>query len=86
MTPGRIATVLAIVAGVAGAVAPAAANLDWTSTAGVIAGTLAIVGAIGKWLTGWQQHEARQATDPALVADLDDTAGAEDHPETPAPA
>jgi hypothetical protein len=82
MTPGRIATLLAIVTGAAGAVAPAAANLDWTSTAGVIAGTLAIVGAIAKWLTGWQQHERLQATDPAFVADLDDQAGADDHPHT----
>jgi hypothetical protein len=80
MTPGRIATLLAIVAGVAGAITPAAADLDWTSTAGVIAGTLAIVAAIAKWLTGWQQHERLQAVDPAFVADLDDTAGADDHP------
>jgi hypothetical protein len=84
MTPGRVATLLAIVAGLAGAIAPTAANLDWSSTAGVIAGTFAIVGAIAAWLQGWRQHERLQATDPAFVADLDDQAGAHDHP-APAP-
>jgi hypothetical protein len=84
ITPGRIATLLAIVAGLAGAVAPAAANLDWSSTAGVIAGTFAIVGAIAAWLQGWRQHEARLETSPSLLADLDDQAGAHDHP-APAP-
>lgn len=57
MTPGRIATILAIVAGIATAITPAVANMDWTSTAGVIAGGIAIVGAIVKWLDGWQKWE-----------------------------
>jgi hypothetical protein len=80
ITPGRVATLLAIVAGLAGAIAPAAANLDWSSTAGVITGTVAIVGAIAAWLQGWRQHEARLEDSPSFVADLDDQAGADDHP------
>jgi hypothetical protein len=86
ITPGRIATLLAIIAGVAGAAAPAIANMDWSSTAGVIAGTLAVVGAIVAWLKGWREHEARLEDSPSMVADLDDQAGADDHPPVPTPS
>jgi hypothetical protein len=85
ITPGRAATALAVLAGAAGAAAPAVANMDWSSTAGVIAGTLAIVGAITAWLKGWREHEARLADSPSHVADLDDVAGAADHPAAVAP-
>jgi hypothetical protein len=81
ITPGRIATALAIIAGVAGAATPAIANMDATSTAGVIAGTFAVVAAVAAWLKGWREHEQREAYDPSLLADLDDVAGAADHPE-----
>jgi hypothetical protein len=84
VTPGRVATALAIGAGLPGAVAPAVANLDLSSTAGVIAGMLAVVAVITAWLKGWRQHEARLETSPSHVADLDDTAGADDHPDAPA--
>lgn len=63
ITPGRIATALAGLAGIATAVAPVVADMDWTSTAGVIAGGLAVVYAIGEWLKGWRsyEHDAREA-------------------------
>lgn len=61
MTPNRVATILAVIAGIATAVAPVVANMDWSSTAGVIAGGFAAVLAIVKWLDGWQKHEANVA-------------------------
>ena len=57
MTPNRVATLIAIIAGVLTAVVPAVANMDWTSTAGVVGGGFAVVVAIVKWLQGWQNHE-----------------------------
>lgn len=59
MAPNRVATVIAVIAGIATAVAPVVANMDWSSTAGVIAGGVAVVAAIVKWLDGWQKFEAR---------------------------
>lgn len=57
MTPNRVATILAVIAGILTAVTPVVANMDWSSTAGVIAGGTAAVLAILKWLDGWQKHE-----------------------------
>lgn len=68
MTPNRIAVYLTALAALAGGLAPAIADLDWTSTAGVIAGLVAILSVVQKWLSGWQQHEARQATAATLRA------------------
>lgn len=56
--PNRIAVYFTIVAGLAGAIAPAVAHLNLSSTAGVVAGLGAIVLAVLKWLTGWQKYEA----------------------------
>lgn len=39
------------------ALAPVVADLDLTSTAGVIAGIAAIAAVALKWLQGWQQYE-----------------------------
>lgn len=66
MTPNRIATVIAVIAGVATALAPVVANMDWESTAGIIAGGVAAVTAILTWLVGWQKHEARVETVQAI--------------------
>lgn len=55
--PNRLAVYLTIAAGLLAAVAPVVANLDLTSTAGVIAGLIAIVTVVSKWLTGWQATE-----------------------------
>lgn len=56
--PNRIATGLLVVCGLAAAVLPVAGNMDWTSTAGVVAGVGAIAAALVTWLKGWQQNEA----------------------------
>jgi high-affinity Fe2+/Pb2+ permease len=45
----------------AAAVFPVLANLDWTSTAGVLGGVLSLNMVVMKWLSGWQAHEAREA-------------------------
>lgn len=56
--PNRLATMLLMVFGVAAAVLPVVANMDWTSTAGVIAGLGAISAALLTWLKGWKDNEA----------------------------
>jgi hypothetical protein len=50
---------------------PAIANMDTTSTAGIIAGITAVLGVASVWLRGWQKFEDRQSTtagpdDPAF--------------------
>jgi hypothetical protein len=53
----RVATALAVLAGIATAAIPAIIDADWETTAGVIAGGLSVVGAIVYWLKGWQSYE-----------------------------
>lgn len=59
--PNRVVALLTALLGLVAAVAPAAANLDWTSTAGVIVGVGVVAAASLKWLTGWQKHESEVA-------------------------
>lgn len=59
MTPNRVAVYLTSLAALAAGLAPAVANLDLTSTAGLVAGLAALSLVVSKWLTGWQAHEAR---------------------------
>jgi hypothetical protein len=61
MTPNRVVALVAAVVSLSLAILPAVANFDWTSTAGVIAGLIAVLGIVQKWLAGWQLHEARTA-------------------------
>jgi protein-S-isoprenylcysteine O-methyltransferase Ste14 len=61
MSINRIVALVTALVGLAGAVAPAVANMDWSSTAGVIAGVGVVAAAAIKWLDGWQKHEARTA-------------------------
>jgi membrane protein implicated in regulation of membrane protease activity len=56
--PNRIATMLLVIAGLAAAVLPTLANMDWTSTAGVFAGLGAVAAALVTWLNGWSKNEA----------------------------
>lgn len=65
----RAVVVLNIVAGLAVAVTVPVANLDLSSTAGVLGGLAAIAVASAKFLTGWQAHEARVA-DPYMHDDV----------------
>ncbi len=55
----RVAAIFAVLAGVLGALAPIIADLDTSSTAGLIAGLLAILVPIDRFLKGSQAHEAR---------------------------
>lgn len=58
--PNRLVAVALAVCGFAAAVLPVAANLDWTSTAGVLGGLGAVAAAAVTWLLGWQKWEASQ--------------------------
>jgi hypothetical protein len=56
---GRIVTIISIIVGLLGATVPVVADMDLTSTAGVIAGLAALSAVVVKFLDGWQQYEAR---------------------------
>lgn len=58
LATGRIVAVLAAVAGLATALAPALANLDFASTGGLVGGMLALAAIVSRWLQGWQKYEA----------------------------
>lgn len=64
--PNRIAVYLTGLAGLATAVAVPVAELDTSSTIGVVGGLAAIVGVAVKFLEGWQRHEDR--TEPFINA------------------
>lgn len=72
MPPNRIAVVVAAAITLALAALPVVADMDWTSTAGIVAGIVAVLGIVQKWLDGWQKHEDRiarpAATPVALVS------------------
>lgn len=57
LAPNRIAVYFTTLAGLLTALAPAVADLDWTSTAGLAVGALTILGVAVKWLDGWQTYE-----------------------------
>jgi hypothetical protein len=65
--PNRLAVYATIAAGILTAVAPLVADLDTTSTATLIAGLAAIVVAVVKWLTGWQNLEKAEAQNTVLA-------------------
>lgn len=56
--PARVAALLASAAALAGALVVPLANLDLTSTAGVVAAVVAISGVVSVWLNGQKGHEA----------------------------
>lgn len=70
MLPNRIATYLTAGAALAGALAPAAADLDTASTVGVLTGVSAVVLIFREWLKGWRGHEWREAAAEAGAAGL----------------
>lgn len=59
MQTNRVVAIAATIISLALAVLPVAANMDWTSTAGILAGVIAVLGVTQKWLEGWQKHEDR---------------------------
>ena len=69
--PNRLAAygtaAIALLAGLA----PLVGNLDWESTAGIIAGLAAILGVAVKWLDGYSKWE-RGEGNALLPGELDD--------------
>jgi hypothetical protein len=53
MLPNRIAVYLTSVAALLTAVAPVVANLDLTSTIGLVGGLGAVALVVKQWLAGW---------------------------------
>jgi hypothetical protein len=81
---GRIVTIASLLVGLAGAAAPVVLNLDLTSTAGIVAGIVALSAVIVKYLDGWQQYEARLDGAPAVASTATGPAPAPD--DAPAPS
>jgi cytochrome c oxidase assembly factor CtaG len=59
MLPNRIAVYLTSVAALLTAVAPVVANLDLTSTIGLVGGLGAVALVVKQWLAGWAKYEER---------------------------
>jgi hypothetical protein len=57
----RVAAIFAVVAGIAGALAPIIAELDTSSVAGMIGGLVLILATVDRFLKGSQAHEHQQA-------------------------
>lgn len=52
IAPGRVAVILTSVAALLGALAPAVADLDLSSTVGIVAALASITAVVHKWLDG----------------------------------
>lgn len=61
LKPNRVAVYLTAAASLLGGLAPVVADLDLESTAGIVAGLSLLGVTVNKWLSGWQDHEARSA-------------------------
>lgn len=66
MKPNRIAVYAGAAGGLLTALAPVAANLSITDTAGLVGGMAAIAAVLVKWLDGWQKYE-QDVRDPAKL-------------------
>lgn len=66
MRPNRVALYIGAVAAFAAGLAPIVANLDWQSTAGVIAGLTALATYVNTFVIGQQKHERNKAEFPDL--------------------
>lgn len=77
IAPNRIAVYLTGAAALAGGLAPAVADLDVTSTAGIAAGLAVLFGVVDRWLRGWQGHEERSSWQDQhrFMAELGDPEG-----------
>ncbi len=68
LAPNRVASYMAALAGLLTALAVPVANLDLQSTAGAVAGLIAILTAYQQWMKGWRSHEVRIAPITPAVA------------------
>ena len=69
--PNRLAVYLTGAIALLAGLAPLIGNLDWESTAGIVAGLGAVLGVVVKWLDGWQKWE-RGEGNALLPGELDD--------------
>ena len=56
---GRVVALASVFLGLIGAVLPAVAQMDLSSTAGIVAGLIAVTSIAVKFLDGWQRYEER---------------------------
>ena len=70
MAPNRIAVYFTAAAALAAALVPVIANLDITSTVGIVGGVAALAGVVSVWLNGWQKYEERTALEPLIEEQL----------------
>lgn len=75
----RVAAIFAVIAGIAGALAPIIADIDTESVAGLIAGLLVILATVDRFLKGSQAHEYQQALANAAHRDATEPRSVEDH-------
>jgi hypothetical protein len=73
---GRIVTIISLVVGFIGAAAPLVLDMDFSSTAGVVAGLIALSAVAVKYLDGWQKYEARLDAHAAVALQPAATNGA----------
>lgn len=66
MLPNRIAVYFTALAALATGLLPVIANLDLTSTIGVVGGVAALATVISVWLFNWGKYEERQALEPLI--------------------
>ena len=69
--PNRMAVYVSGVVALLAGLAPLIGNLDWESTAGVVAGLLAILAVVYKWLDNWGKWE-RGEGNALLPGELED--------------
>lgn len=71
ITPARVASALGGASALAAGIAPAVADLDTTSTIGVLGGALGVLIAVDRFLVGQRAHEARQPSGTPVSAQTD---------------
>jgi hypothetical protein len=72
---GRIVAIVSVLVGLIGALAPVVADMDLSSTAGIVAGLVAVSTVVVKYLDGWQRYEERLDTADAAPAVPHEAAG-----------
>ena len=80
--PNRMAVYLTGAIALIGGLAPVLADLDWQSTAGILAALLVILAIVREWLVNWGKWERGEGAGllPAEVDDEFDEDAAEPHP------
>lgn len=83
IAPARVAAYLAGFSSLFAALAPAVANLDWTSTAGVLGGAATIAAVYTAWAKGRREFEAREHLESLGFPLLPEIPGVDVTPEPP---